>query len=345
MDKDGNSLPSNKIGSMDSLGGRAFGIGWEEVLTCPELDSARAASAGGADNGEGEDKKGNAISSETVSPSPTTYVLRCNISGGVSQGKNTVQVNYLKEGLKLAMNVSKEKNCPELGRNALFTGHQRIVKLPKYLVVMYVRFFFKATPNSRERRGVATKIVRAVKFDTKMDVADFCSPKLLKKLQARRAAVEARREEAMKQKLGGGGKDGGEDAESGGGKEMENGVSKAEKEKAMDVDAGASGGQRGDDDDVMDEDLQAALAMSLEDASPAAGGGEGGSAPFPSSSSTLSLSSAAAAAASAAGEDEGMGLEALPANFCGTYDLISLVTHKGRSASSGKLTALARFCT
>ena len=100
------------------------------------------------------------------------------------------------------------------------------------------------------------------------------------------------------------------------GGEIDNGVS------SMDVEGAKNGSPSSGEGEVMDADLQAALAMSMED-------DEG---------ATSSSSAAAATAGNAmelADGSGGTGLEYLPSNFCGNYELISLVSHKGRSSSSG----------
>lgn len=87
--------------------------------------------------------------------------LVCNIQGG---GGSSVQVDHLMAGLKLGMETTIEKHSSVLGRNASWTKTQRIASLPKYICIQFMRFFWKATPESRDHTGVKCKIMRAVKF-------------------------------------------------------------------------------------------------------------------------------------------------------------------------------------
>jgi ubiquitin carboxyl-terminal hydrolase 14 len=54
--------------------------------------------------------------------------------------------------------VQVEKYSDVLGRNAVWTKTQRIKKLPRYLCVQFMRFFWKATPDSRDHVGVKCKV-------------------------------------------------------------------------------------------------------------------------------------------------------------------------------------------
>lgn len=53
-----------------------------------------------------------------------------------------------------------EKNSTVLGRNAVWTREQRVARLPKYLCVQFMRFFWKSTPDSRDHAGVKCKMMR-----------------------------------------------------------------------------------------------------------------------------------------------------------------------------------------
>ena len=57
-----------------------------------------------------------------------------------------------------------EKRSEVLGRNATWTKSQRIIRLPKYLCVQFMRFYWKATPDNRDRAGVNCKMMRPVSF-------------------------------------------------------------------------------------------------------------------------------------------------------------------------------------
>lgn len=99
--------------------------------------------------------------------------LVCNIQGGPGM---SIAINHLHEGLKLGFEGTVEKNSQVLDRNALWTKQQRIAKLPRYLCVQFMRFFWKATPESRDHAGVKCKILRPVTFT---EVCSRCIPFLL----------------------------------------------------------------------------------------------------------------------------------------------------------------------
>ena len=123
--------------------------------------------------------------------------LVCNIQGSVgADGVAPQPVNHLHEGLQLALSGTVEKNSDVLGRNAIWSKKQKISKLPRYLCVQFMRFFWKATPDSRDHAGVKCKIVRAVNFTQTIDVYDMCTEKVQEGLCENRLADE--REENLK---------------------------------------------------------------------------------------------------------------------------------------------------
>jgi ubiquitin carboxyl-terminal hydrolase 14 len=69
-----------------------------------------------------------------------------------------------------------EKNSTTLGRSAIYTKSQRISRLPAYLTVNFVRFFWKPTEQ------VKAKILRKVKFPFELDASQFCTTELQAKL-------------------------------------------------------------------------------------------------------------------------------------------------------------------
>ena len=59
---------------------------------------------------------------------------------------------------------------------ATYRKTTRISRLPSYLTVQFVRFFWKAEQN------VKCKILRKVKFPMELDVTDFCIDELKSKI-------------------------------------------------------------------------------------------------------------------------------------------------------------------
>lgn len=115
-----------------------LGVELEERLTCSETDQEPAIT-----KREGVNK------------------LVCNIQGGSGA---TVNIDHMFEGLKLGLEGTVEKFSSVLNRNALWNRKQRVTSLPQYLCFQFMRFFWKATPESRDHLGVKCKILRAVTF-------------------------------------------------------------------------------------------------------------------------------------------------------------------------------------
>ena len=63
------------------------------------------------------------------------YTLKCNIN---------MEVNHLTEGIKLGLKDDREKHSAQLNRTVVFAGSSAISRLPPYLTVQMVRFYYKA---------------------------------------------------------------------------------------------------------------------------------------------------------------------------------------------------------
>ena len=87
-----------------------------------------------------------------------------------------ITTNHLRDGILAGLSEKIEKNSPSLGRDAEYTKTSRISRLPKYLTVHFVRFFW------RRDIGKKTKIMRKVTFPTELDVVEFCTDELRKQL-------------------------------------------------------------------------------------------------------------------------------------------------------------------
>ncbi|KAL8670196.1 MAG: hypothetical protein Q9168_005252 [Polycauliona sp. 1 TL-2023] len=121
---------------------------FESVLECDEV----GAREGGEEPVRGED---------------VFLKLDCHIS------KDT---NHLRDGILAGLEEKIEKKSAVLDRDALYTKKSRIARLPKYLTVHFVRFFWK-----REAQKKA-KIMRKVTFSHELDVVEFCTETLRKQL-------------------------------------------------------------------------------------------------------------------------------------------------------------------
>ncbi|KAK7582471.1 hypothetical protein V9T40_013916 [Parthenolecanium corni] len=85
-------------------------------------------------------------------------------------------VKYMINGLKNKMQENITKNSSVLGRDAVFTKTAKISRLPAYLTIQFVRFFYK------ENNKVNAKILKDIKFPLDFDAYDLCSPELQEKM-------------------------------------------------------------------------------------------------------------------------------------------------------------------
>ena len=100
---------------------------------------------------------------EPLKSEDTFLKLDCHISG---------TTNHLRDGILAGLEEKLEKQSSVLGRDAVYTKKSKISRLPKYLTVHFVRFFWK-----REAQKKA-KIMRKVTFPHELDVVEFCTDEL-----------------------------------------------------------------------------------------------------------------------------------------------------------------------
>jgi ubiquitin carboxyl-terminal hydrolase 14 len=270
MQQDAEEFYSGLLSHMEEpAANRLFGIQMIETLTCDECPDEAV-----------------------VTATDWHRKLVCNIQGGSDHAADT-NVNYIAEGITLGLQGKIEKQSDVLGRNAIWTRQQKLSKLPPVLTVQFGRFFWKATPDSQDHAGVKCKVMKPVAFGVTLDVYEFCDSAIQAVLKQRRAKALAEQEEAIAKKLKG------ED-----GVAMDaNTTTETKSDAKMDDSEGLAG-----EDEEQDEDLQSALAMSLE-------------------TNDTSADNAASAAV-VLGPD-------IPSTFQGHYELFAVVTHKGRDADGG----------
>jgi len=83
-----------------------------------------------------------AESGETQTEASTAFNVKCNI---------TIDINHLNEGLRLALKEEREKTSDALGRVALWQGETTLTRLPPYLTVQLMRFFYKVDTQSKAK--------------------------------------------------------------------------------------------------------------------------------------------------------------------------------------------------
>ncbi|XP_031552451.1 ubiquitin carboxyl-terminal hydrolase 14-like [Actinia tenebrosa] len=133
------AAPSNK-GFMDQY----FGIESESIMKCVE-----------------------APEEPEVKSKETLFQLSCFISQ---------EVKYIHTGLQSRLKESITKNSPTLNRDAEYVKTSKLSRLPAYLPIQLVRFYFK------EKEAVNAKILKDVKFPLMLDVYDMCTEELQQKL-------------------------------------------------------------------------------------------------------------------------------------------------------------------
>ncbi|KAI9838980.1 MAG: hypothetical protein M1819_004188 [Sarea resinae] len=84
----------------------------------------------------------------------------------------TAHVNHLRDGILAGLEEKIEKKSPTLDRDAVYTKKSKISRLPKYLTVHFVRFYWKKEAQKN------AKIMRKVTFPHELDVVEFCTEEM-----------------------------------------------------------------------------------------------------------------------------------------------------------------------
>ncbi|ROW07122.1 hypothetical protein VPNG_07356 [Cytospora leucostoma] len=86
------------------------------------------------------------------------------------------ETNHLRDGILAGLKEKIEKRSEVLGRNASYTKTSKISRLPVYLTVHFVRFFWRRDTQKK------AKILRKVTFPKELDIMEFCADSLKAKL-------------------------------------------------------------------------------------------------------------------------------------------------------------------
>uniref|UniRef100_A0AAQ5X2K4 Ubiquitin carboxyl-terminal hydrolase n=1 Tax=Amphiprion ocellaris TaxID=80972 RepID=A0AAQ5X2K4_AMPOC len=108
------------------------------------------------------------------------------------------EVKYLATGLRLRLQEEITKMSASLDRNALYIKSSKLSRLPAYLTVQMVRFFYK------EKESVNAKVLKDVKFPLMLDVYELCTAELQEKMLPVRSKfkeVEDKKLEKQQQKV------------------------------------------------------------------------------------------------------------------------------------------------
>ncbi|KAL7669638.1 hypothetical protein ACOME3_010285 [Neoechinorhynchus agilis] len=98
----------------------------------------------------------------------------------------TRDIKYMMDGIKSKLDEHVQMSVDSIDGNGgtrRFHRTVRITRLPQYLIIVFMRFFYK------ESLGKNSKILKEVKFPHKLDVSTLCEPQLLEKIRDNRAKV------------------------------------------------------------------------------------------------------------------------------------------------------------
>lgn len=282
---------SSSSNNHNNLADDIFGIVMEETLTCDETPKLVKEADDGNNNKDDVNMMSSVIEPAVVKLDHHRKLV-CNIQGGHGQ---TTNITHIYEGIRLGLEGKIEKHSQVLGRDATWSRRQRIKKLPTVLVVQFGRFYWKETPDSQDHAGVKCKIMKKVAYGTKLDVYDFCTDSVQKVLKRSRDVEMALEEARIQDKLDG---------------KMD--IDDDDAKKKTDADGDGDVAMKDHDDGIDDDELKAALAMSLK--------------PDEEKIDEKVKSDEM---------DIDIGTGSLPSHFQGHYELCAIVSHKGRNADGG----------
>ena len=104
---------------------------------------------------------------ESVKSTESFLKLDCHIDASIS---------HLRDGLLAGLSSKIEKHSEALNHDASYTKTSQISRVPKYLTVHFVRFFWKRDAQKK------AKIMKKVTFPAELDVVEFCTDELKKQL-------------------------------------------------------------------------------------------------------------------------------------------------------------------
>ncbi|VDL95685.1 unnamed protein product, partial [Schistocephalus solidus] len=99
------------------------------------------------------------------------------------------EVKYLHTGIRNGLEGTLTKNSDVLGREAVYKKISRVSRLPGYLCVQFVRFYYK------EKEHINAKILKDIKFPLNLDLYEFCAKDLQEKLLPAREKVRIEEDE------------------------------------------------------------------------------------------------------------------------------------------------------
>lgn len=94
-------------------------------------------------------------------------------------------VKYCMTGIENQLKQEIEKRSVKLDRNAQHVQTSTVTRLPQYVAINFIRFYFKQDKN------VSAKILKDVKFPEDLDLWDICDPELQTKITPQREKLKA----------------------------------------------------------------------------------------------------------------------------------------------------------
>lgn len=116
---------------------------------------------------------------------------------------NNNPINNLNDGLEISLTGDVEKFSDALQRNAIFKKTSKVNKLPSYLCIQFVRFYWKKESAVGGTKAGKAKILRSVMYPRIFDLYPFCSAELKKSLDHGREFQAKLREEEDNARLEG----------------------------------------------------------------------------------------------------------------------------------------------
>lgn len=86
------------------------------------------------------------------------------------------ETKYIHTGIRNGLEGTLTKLSPSLERDAVYKKSASLSRLPAYLSIQFVRFYYK------EKAGINAKVLRDVKFQMVLDVFEFCTEPLKRRL-------------------------------------------------------------------------------------------------------------------------------------------------------------------
>lgn len=124
-----------------------------------------------------------------------TLKLNCHIDN------ESNPITNLREGIKQSMTSGLTKKSEIAGRDCQYIRTYEIARLPGYVIVHFVRFFWKQASSLAATKAGKAKILRSVDFPKVLDLYEYCSSEVKAKLDPGRVEEIKQMDEETKKML------------------------------------------------------------------------------------------------------------------------------------------------